>query len=127
MIYSGSATKRGVKYYISLCKNTAIKEIIGSIRKNKWKKLSGRYEGRSEEYAETVYTTNEGESVRMLVLRWANPNITLFDESPYYYHLIGTNDNDIPPMEWLEKHNGRMNSENYNNLMVITRRATILR
>jgi hypothetical protein len=53
----------------------------------------------------------------MLVLRWANPDITLFDESPYCYHVIGTNDNDIPdipPMEWLDKHNGRMNSENYN-------------
>ena len=106
--------REGIKYYISLCKNAAIKEIIGSIRKNKWKQLSGRYESRSEEYAETVYTTNEGESVRMLVLRWANPDITLFDESPYCYHVIGTNDNDTPAMEWLEKHNGRMNSENYN-------------
>jgi hypothetical protein len=106
--------RNGVKYYISLSKNTAIKEIIGSIKKNKWKKLSGRYAGREEEYTETIYTTNEGESVRMLVLRWKNPDITLFDESPYCYHAIGTNDNDIPPMEWLEKHNGRMNSENYN-------------
>jgi hypothetical protein len=106
--------EEGVKYYISLCKNTAIKEIIGSIGKNKWKKLSGRYSGREEEYTETIYTTNDGESVRMLVLRWKNPDITLFDESPYCYHAIGTNDNDIPSMEWLEKHNGRMNSENYN-------------
>lgn len=106
--------KESVKYYISLCKNTAIKEIIGSIGKNKWNKLSGRYEMRTKEYAETIYTTNEGETVRMLVLRWKNPDITLFDENPYCYHVIGTNDNDIPPMEWLEKHNGRMNSENYN-------------
>jgi len=106
--------KEGVKYYISLCKNTSVKEIIGSIGKNKWKKLSGRYDGREEEYTETIYITNGGESVRMLVLRWKNPNITLFDENPYCYHVIGTNDNDIPSMEWLEKHNGRMNSENYN-------------
>jgi hypothetical protein len=103
-----------IKYYISMCKNTAIKEIIGSVRKNKWEKLSGRYEGREEEYAESVYATNEGESVRILILRWKNPDITLFDESPYCYHVIGTKDNDIAPMEWLEKHNGRMNSENYN-------------
>lgn len=103
-----------IKYYISLSKNLAIKEIIDSLDNKSWKKLSGKYEGRSEKYAEIVYVTNEGESVRMLVLRWNNPDITLFDQSPYCYHAIGTNDNEISPMEWLEKHNGRMNSENYN-------------
>ena len=48
------------------------------------------------------------------MLRWKNPDVTLFDQSPYCYHAIGTNDNEISSMEWLEKHNGRMNSENYN-------------
>ena len=106
--------KEDIKYYISLSKNVAIKEIIDSLEKKDWKKLSGKYAERPERYAETVYVTNEGESVRMLVLRWKNPDITLFDESPYCYHAIGTNDNEISAMEWLEKHNGRMSSENYN-------------
>jgi len=103
-----------IKYYISLSKNLAIKEMIASIDKKAWKKLSGKNEDRAKEYAETVYVTNAGESVRMLVLRWENPDVTLFDQSPYCYHAIGTNDNEISPMDWLEKHNGRMNSENYN-------------
>lgn len=106
--------KEGIRYYISLCKNTAVKEITCQIERKEWKKLSARYEERAEEYAETVYVTNAGETVRMLVLRWKNPDPTLFDESPYCYHAIGTNDNETEPMEWLEKHNGRMNSENYN-------------
>ncbi len=106
--------EKDIKYYISLSKNQAIKEVIDSLDKKSWQKLMGKHEGRSERYAETVYVTNEGESVRMLVLRWRNPDITLFDQSPYCYHAIGTNDNEISSMEWLEKHNGRMNSENYN-------------
>lgn len=106
--------KEGIKYYVSLSKNLAIKELIESMDKKSWKKLSGKYEDSSTKYAETIYVTNEGESMRMLVLRWSNPDITLFDQSPYCYHTIGTNDNEISPMEWLEKHNGRMNSENYN-------------
>lgn len=104
----------GIKYYISLSKNHAIKEIICDLGKRDWQKLSGKYANHSEEWAETVYVTNEGESVRALVLRWENPDITLFDESPYCYHVIGTNDLKTPAMEWLEIHNGRMSSENYN-------------
>ncbi|MEA1878393.1 MAG: IS1380 family transposase [Bacteroidota bacterium] len=106
--------KEDIKYYISLSKNLAIKEMINSMDKKSWKRLSGKYEGGSEEYAEMVYVTNAGESARMLVLRWKNPDVTLFDQNPYCYHAIGTNDNEISPMAWLEKHNGRMNSENYN-------------
>jgi len=106
--------REGIKYYISLSKNLAIKEIIASLDKKVWKKLSGKYEDRATEYAEAVYVTNAGETVRMLILRWENPDATLFDQSPYCYHAIGTNDNEISSMDWLEKHNGRMSSENYN-------------
>lgn len=58
--------------------------------------------------------TNEYVAVRMLVLRWKNPDPHLFDQTPYCYHAIGTNDTEIKPMAWLEKHNGRMSSENAN-------------
>ena len=51
--------------------------------------------------------------MRALVLRWPNPDPTLFDTSPYCYHVIATNDWTIEPMDWLKVHNGRMNSENY--------------
>ena len=105
---------KSVKYYISMSKNLAIKEIISSLDENEWRKLSGRYEGKKREYAEAVYVTNEGESVRIMILRWPNRNRDLFNESRYCYHVIGTNDIDSPPMEWLEFHNGRMNSENCN-------------
>jgi hypothetical protein len=48
------------------------------------------------------------------ILRWLNPQPDLFKQDKYCYHAIGTNDNEIEAMAWLEFHNGRMNSENYN-------------
>jgi len=44
----------------------------------------------------------------MLVLRWPNPDPDLFENRPYCYHAIATNNWEIEPMEWLEVHNGRM-------------------
>jgi len=106
----------GIRYYISLDKNEAIKEIIGSMSDEKWEEIkdSGEETGRKVEWAESVYSTNAGATMRMLVLRWLNPQPDLFNPEKYCYHAIGTNDNEIEPMVWLKFHNGRMNSENYN-------------
>jgi hypothetical protein len=103
-------------YFISLDKNAAMMDCIHAIKAKRWQGLKGSQEesGRKKEWAETVYVTNQGHAVRTLVLRWANPQPDLFKQDKYCYHAIGTNDNEIEPMAWLEFHNGRMNSENYN-------------
>ena len=107
--------KERVEYYISLDKNEAVKVCIRGIKEKEWKPLTGRYQDQlAKEWAETVYVTEKGISMRMLVMRWANPDPRLFDESPFCHHAISTNNNEIEGMEWLEVHNGRMNSENYN-------------
>ena len=62
-----------------------------------------------------MYVTNEGCSLWVLVLRWANPDPTLFDQNPFCYHVIATNNNEIKAMEWLEAHNGRMGSIEHSN------------
>lgn len=54
-------------------------------------------------------------SIRILILRWKNPDPTLFDKSPYCYHVMATNNNEIEPMEWLEVHNGRMGTIEHSN------------
>lgn len=104
-----------IKYYISLAKNDEIKESIALLTEDEWTKLD-EHKGDHEnvEWAEMIYAPNKGKAMRSLALRWANPNPDLFEQSPYCYHVIGTNDNEITPMAWLKIHNGRMNSENYN-------------
>jgi len=107
--------KETIKYYISLAKNNEIKESIEQLDVDQWTKLDkDKSDNENVEWSETIYAPNKGEAMRMLVLRWPNPDPNLFEQSPYCYHAIGTNDNDIAPMDWLEEHNGRMNSENYN-------------
>lgn len=107
--------EKSIRYYISLAKNAEVKESIYLLKEKMWTKLPETESEKCDvEWAETIYAPNEGEAMRMLVLRWPNPDPDLFERSPYCYHAIGTNDNEIEPMEWLKVHNGRMNSENYN-------------
>jgi Transposase DDE domain group 1 len=108
--------EEGIHYFISLDKNAAVMECIKTIKPKAWQEIAGSVEelGRKMEWAETVYVTNACNVVRTLVLRWLNPQPDLFKQDKYCYHAIGTNDNEIKPMAWLEFHNGRMNSENYN-------------
>ena len=107
--------KEDIDYYISLDKNEAVVECIEALKEKEWHEMGGRYrEQKDKKWAETVYVTQKGIGMRMLVLRWQNPDPDLFNQSSYCYHAIGTNNNEIEPMEWLGTHNGRMNSENYN-------------
>lgn len=106
------ANKQGMKYYISLSKNVAIKEIIANISDSEWKDYEEQ-EGR--EYAESVYVTESGVSMRIMILRWAKAQKQgeLFKDK-YSYHVVGTNDNEKSFNEALKFHSGRMGSENYN-------------
>jgi hypothetical protein len=105
-----------IHFYISLDKNAAVMECIHALQPKVWQELKKSEEdlGRKVEWAEAVYVTNKGSAMRMMVLRWPNPQPDLFTQEKYCYHAIGTNDNESEPMAWLEFHNGRMNSENYN-------------
>ena len=100
---------KGIEYYISIDKNTAVMKSIAQLKAYEWRTMYGRYRERIDtEWAETSYVASKGFRVRILVIRWKNPDPTLFDSSPYCYHVIATNNKDIKPMDWLEVHNGRM-------------------
>lgn len=98
-----------IKYYISLDKNEAIKKLIKKLKAYEWKTMYGKYKEQYDtQWASAEYVVEKGFKVRVLILRWKNPDPTLFDESPYCYHVIGSNNREIDPMDWLEVHNGRM-------------------
>jgi len=101
--------KEKIEYYISLNKNEAIMRVVDGIEEERWGALAGRYEGRKRtEWTQGVYETEQGFKIRILVLRWRNPDPDLFEQRPYCYHVIATNNWEIEPMAWLEVHNGRM-------------------
>ena len=100
-----------IDYYISIDKNEAVMRKIKRLNAYEWKTMYGRYkEQYDKQWAETTYIVSKGFKIRILVLRWKNPDPDLFDASPYCYHVIATNNKEIEPMEWLETHNGRMGS-----------------
>lgn len=105
-----------IDYYISLTKNDALMRVVEGIKHSQWKMLEGKASKNIEtKWAEESYVTSKGFSLRILVLRWPNPDPTLFDKSPYCYHVITTNNKEIKPMEWLQMHNGRMGTIEHGN------------
>ena len=108
--------KNGIDYFISGDKDEAVKKQIARIKERDWKMLEDKYAKNVDtKWAETRHKMYKGFTVRMMVLRWANPDPDLFDASPYCYHVIVTNDFEIRPLEWLKKHNGRMGTIEHSN------------
>jgi len=65
------------------------------------------------EIAETVHTMNGTEQAfRLIVLRWANPQPTLFAAERFCYHAVATNREEAAS-EVVWKHNRRGHSENW--------------
>jgi hypothetical protein len=98
-----------IKYFISADKDKAVRKTIEKIKVSQWWVLTGEYaKNEGTEWAEIRHVMSKGFTIRMLVLRWKNPDPDLFDKSPYCYHAIVTNDFEIKAMDWLKVHNGRM-------------------
>jgi len=65
------------------------------------------------EIAETVHTLNATkEAFRLIVLRWKNPQPSLFEADRYCYHAVATNRKERA-CEVIWKHNERGNCENW--------------
>ena len=101
--------KKDIEYYVTLDKNEGVMKSVKKLRAFDWKTMYGKYADQDEkQWAVMEHTVSKGYRIRVLVLRWKNPDPMLFDKSPYHYHVITTNNWDIEPMQWLEAHNGRM-------------------
>lgn len=98
-----------IEFYVTLDKNEGVMKTIKKLKPFDWKTMCGRYADQDDkQWAVTDYVVEKGYKVRILVLRWKNPDPTLFDQSRYCYYVIATNNREIEPMEWLEVHSGRM-------------------
>ena len=98
-----------IKYFISADKDSSVKRTIEEIKSSQWGMLTSEYaKNENTQWAEARHVMSRGFGIRMMVLRWPNPDPDLFESSPYCYHAIITNDNEIKPMDWLKVHNGRM-------------------
>ena len=98
-----------IAYYVTIDKNEGVLKTVRKLKGGDWKTMYGRYKDRDDtQWAVAEHVVSKGYHVSILILRWKNPDPTLFDKNEYCYHVIGTNNREIDPMVWLETHNGRM-------------------
>jgi DDE family transposase len=101
--------KKDIEWYVTLDKNPGVMKTVKKIKAFDWKTMYGRYKDQHDkQWAVTEHIVSKGYRIRVLILRWKNPDPTLFDKGVYCYHVIGTNNRGIEPMEWLQVHDGRM-------------------
>lgn len=107
--------ERGI-FTITADQDSAVKALIDKAPRNSWQVLydeEGHYTGR--EYTTAIHTMNQTKKAFTLIIqRWINPQINLFQSDEYRYYVIASNDYDKKPEEIIRFHNWRSNSENYN-------------
>lgn len=107
---------RGIIFSVTADQDSSVKEAIGNIKEKEWEKLCDE-EGKptDREYAELAHCTNKSkEPFTLIVQRWQNPQMDLFERDQYRYYVIATNDYERRSPEIIRFHNKRGNSENYN-------------
>ncbi len=113
------ANEQGIKYTITMDKDSAVKREIKRIKEKNWKPVLNKCGiGTDRVYAEFIHTMNGSDhAFRAIVQRWDNPKNDLFEENePYCYHCVATNytEEEKNSEEIIWWHNGRSNAENYN-------------
>jgi hypothetical protein len=108
--------ERGIIFTITADQDSAVKSLIGKASRNSWRVLydeEDHYTGR--EYTTAIHTMNQTKKAfTLIVQRWINPQMDLFQPDDYCYYVIATSDYDKKPEEIIRFQNRRGNSENYN-------------
>lgn len=105
--------EKGIRFSISADKDAAVMEAISLIAEGDWEPfVNSKGELTDREVAETVHTMNRSrESFRLVVQRWRNPQLDLFNPQQYCYQVIAT-DLECHKQEVVWRHNARGNNEN---------------
>lgn len=104
----------GRTFSITADQDSAVKAAQAQISAAQWQKFYHRDGLVTErEIAETVHCMNETEQAfRLIVLRWPNPQPSLLETTPYFYHAVATNrEGRASQVIW--EHNQRGESENW--------------
>jgi Transposase DDE domain group 1 len=106
-----------VHFTITARKDTAVIETIGSIPRNAWRSYEApAYPHQKTEITETVHAFGDKDlsSYRLIVLRWPKEDRDLFDESPYAYHAVLTDQEGHAELVMQFHRNRQDKSENVN-------------
>jgi hypothetical protein len=108
--------KEGILFYVVADHDSAVMAAIKDIPETDWKPHYDKDGSRTtdKEYATTVHVLNASSNAFTLVVqRWLNPQMDLFEQDKYCYHIITTNDYNSEGLEIIHCYNGRSNAENF--------------
>jgi len=104
----------GRTFTITADLDAAVKREIQNLPASAWRPYrTAEGLATDREIAETVHTMNgTKQAFRLIVLRWLNPQPSLFEAERYGYHAVASN-REEGAAEVIWKHNGRGQSENW--------------
>lgn len=107
-------SRPGRSFTITADLDPAVKREIAHLPESVWQPYrTAEGLATDREIAETVHTMSGTEKAfRLIVLRWPNPQPSLFEADRYYYHAVATNREEAAS-EVIWKHNRRGRSENW--------------
>jgi hypothetical protein len=108
--------KNRITFTITADQDVSVKELIRAIPAAGWtRSYNEQGEDTGRDYARTVQCMGKTDhSFTLIVQRWSNPRPDLFEDCPFGYHVIATNDYQRSARQIIEFHNQRSNAENYN-------------
>lgn len=108
-------SNEGILFSITADKDSSIMDAILSIPENEWKPLYDKYGCLTDrKYASMIHSMNETKnSFTVVVQRWLNPQMDLFEQDKYCYYAIAVNDFDSDERTLILDHNQRGNAENF--------------
>jgi len=105
--------KNGMEFTITADQDVGVKEVIKTVRD--WKPLlnkDGTETGREVGTAIHIMARTK-EPFRLVIERWRDPQLSLFEPEGFCYHVIATDSDELSPEEVVWFHNGRGQAENY--------------
>lgn len=107
-------SKKGRSFSITADQDCAVKAVISEIKEGQWEKFVTKDGTATDrQIAETVHSlAHSKEAFRLIVLRWPNPQPSLFEANAYCYHAVATN-REQGASEIIWEHNQRGESENW--------------
>lgn len=104
--------EKGIGFTITADQTTGVKEVIKTVRD--WKRLRTlEGEETDREVGTAVHlVANAHEPVRLVIQRWRDPQLQLFEPSGYCYTVVATNRDELSAEEVVWFHNQRGRAEN---------------
>lgn len=108
-------SNEGILFSVTADKDSSIMDAIKSIPEREWKPLYDKYGCLTDrQHASFVHSMNETKyAFTVVVQRWKNKQMDLFEPDEYHYYAISVNDFDSDDRTLILDHNQRGNAENF--------------